>query len=288
MLETEKPYESGKQILKLLHEHGALSNRGILRTIWPRVVCSSSIRQSVRLLKYKGLIVDRFDSLPQNCGQFHQISLREETKPIIAKMLNVHPAELEERVVRDQELAHSQECAVWCTRFRRDFPEATVLREHHYVKEEEFKNILVLGRDDNHLKPDILMHFPKQNGRSSTTVAVEVERSRKADARLVEKLRKLSTQSCLDGVIYICSTASLLETVRRLYESRVRERAHRINHYGDNFFLFSTGQLSVDHWAPVMLNSELKPISFLDWIHFLRTTSDDGRQEANLKLLPNT
>jgi hypothetical protein len=102
-------------------------------------ITDSGARQSIRLLKNRGLIVPRFSGLPANCANYYQLSLRDDTRPILAKMLDVHPLALMEPRINDNELIHSQECAVWTKWFRMMFPEATVEREHQFKKSEMLK-----------------------------------------------------------------------------------------------------------------------------------------------------
>ncbi|MEQ1875659.1 MAG: hypothetical protein ABL958_03370 [Bdellovibrionia bacterium] len=281
-----KPYVRRKQIIRALYENGPLSIRGIKCLIEP-LISDNGARQSIRLLKQRGLVIPRFSGLPENCANYYQLSLRDDTRPILSKILEVHPLALMEPLINDNELIHSQECAVWTKWFRMMFPDAEVARELQFKKSEMLMRPLMIDYDNRHLIPDIILRMKNKAEDRFTTVAIEVERSRKASYRIAEKLRKLSCETRLDGVIYICANESISETIRHIYLSNIRHKASRVKHYGDNFFLFSNGKFSTVHNGPIMFNSELKQLSLFDWINFLVTTKDETRMRANQELMAN-
>jgi hypothetical protein len=271
----------GPKILRLLYEQGPLSLKGLsdIFKIKGDPIKPRRLRESVERLHKHRLIVPRFDSLPQNAGNYYQLSLRKEIREHIAFIIGTGTIdEIREPMIRDQELTHSEQCAIWATRFQQAFPDSRVIREYLFSSDDTVLGTLSSKPFELQLRPDLLLMITENNQGQQVDIAIEVERSRKTNERLFQKLEKLVVHSQLSGVLYICSEDSIAEAVRRNYQRKAVRKNMRTNHYGANFLLFTDGKTHTKNGELLVLTSELKPIPFSAWIRYLRTTDYDYRR----------
>ena len=266
-----KPYSRGPEILRMLYNHGPMSIRGLNRII-PGKMDYRRIADALARLHEGGFVVRRFDSLPKNAGHFYQLSHRKEIRAELAKVVGVPEDQLRAPQIRDQELYHSQACAIWAERFKASYPEARVIRDFQIRRDEEAQNILLNKPHAPDLIPDILIFFPKRQYEERVVIAVEIERSRKSNERVVEKLWRISTQCRLDGVLYVCDYQSITDVYRHLYNTRVREKFLRIN-YRKNYLMFGRDDY-------LLFNCNEERTNLRGWIAYLSTTSRDARRDA--------
>jgi hypothetical protein len=97
-------------------------------------------------------------------------------------------------------------------------------------------------------------------------IAFEIERTRKSDKRVLNKLKKYATATKIDGLVYICDSARLAETVRRLYEQTLSKNRLRIGHYSDFFFLFSNAIVPEVEPLKNIFNARGERIDLFDWV----------------------
>jgi hypothetical protein len=272
----------GQQILKLLSLHGPLSTRTLSEIIDPPMKLRRMNDATKRLFDH-GFIVRRFESLPKNASNFFQLSQRRESREFIGKILGISANELLQPQFRNQELLHSELCAIWSSRLKKIFPDCRVVRDYHFADDRLAGKVLLSGKNEVELKPDILIHFGAGDLKSiTTTIAIEIERTLKTKERLFHKLRKLTSRTQLDGVIYVCGKNSIAESLRHIYKSRIVEKSHRIKQYGTNFLLFTDGSQHSDGSGPRLFNTSLKPVLLRNWISFLTSTARPLRRDFNL------
>lgn len=265
------------QVLQTLHEHGPMSVTGLLQVIEPQMH-RRSLNNVVKNLFDMRLIVRRFDSLPLNCGHYYQLSYRKDFRKILSFVLDADIEKLTEPQIGSLELIHSQECAVWSNRFKYLLPNARVLRENVFTRDQEVLNVLLAESHTLEVKPDLMLMLPKNEGKLPVRVAVEIERCRKTNHRLIEKLRKFTRGTRLDGVIYICGNDGIEESIRQLYSQHVRDKAFRINNYAESFMMFLDPNTYAKDTDLKMLGADRKNVNFHDWIHFLSVTSPPERR----------
>jgi hypothetical protein len=277
-------YSRRKQILSTLRENGSLCTKSLRSLVVPPLPRRNA-NDVMKRLREQGLVVQRFDSLPANAGHYYQISQSEEALKKIAKILELDPAELNIPKIRDQELAHNDSCAIWTQYLKRILPKAILLREHEFTPE-LLSHILLITYDDPYeFRPDIMLELPfKVDEKKRVNIAIEVERSRKTDKRLLRKLKKYAMETRVDGVIYICSKPSILDAVKQIYKGRVLENSVRIKHYGNNFLMFVSGIERGQADNVKLLNADLKTVNLRDWLHFLQSTQYAERAEASARL----
>lgn len=283
MSEQIKDHERGPQILNLLYEHGPLTTRGMRMMLTPPIT-KSGVRQAIRILKRKKLIVSSGQSQDLYGTKFYQISLSHDTRPAISKMIGLPAMSLERPHQRNPDMFHSQECAVWSTWFGWMFSEAKVARDIHYKHDQSFQMPFPIDSTNWSLRPDILMRIPSEDGIRTVTIAIDCEKFHYHSGRQAEKLRRLSKVDFLDGVIYFGSVGSIEGTAKSMFPDRGRARDHVKNCFDKNFFLYSTGAWSMAHKSPIMFDSYLKPISLYDWVQCLRKTDTRPNRKTESEL----
>jgi hypothetical protein len=87
----------------------------------------------------------------------------------------------------------------------------------------------------------------------------------------------------IDGLIYICDTGRLSETIRLLYTSRLVAHSQRQKRFGENFFLFSDSLDGGGPQLPRLFNASGKLTSFEKWCGYLKSTKWTKRRDEDLK-----
>jgi hypothetical protein len=178
---------------------------------------------------------------------------------------------------------HNQWCEYWALLIKRQFPQAEIVREHTINSHEIAKRILQLQQRDFDLMPDFLLIFPKTETNEATHIAFEIERTRKSDERILRKFKKYLNGTKTDGLIYICDSGRLSETIRLLYQTKLLASSHRVKHYGDHFFLFSDSLDGGGPSLPRLFNSNATTVSFHNWCGYLLSTKWTKRRDENFK-----
>ena len=268
--------QRGQQVLKLLFKHGPLSSRDLQRIIGSEISIKK-VRRALKRLQNKSLVTTRNDKIFGRAGVYYQLSQNPCHSKAIAALLNVPRESIKQPYFRHAELIHSAECAIWSERFEKLLPHARVIRENAFYKNKDVQRTLLSSHDDFESLPDILILYPTSRGQM-LSVAIEIELSEKSKRRLAAKLQRLAKGTLLDGVIYICGIHIISERLQHIYKARVFDNALRIKHYGDNFFLFSDGENSLNSDDMKLFNSALQPVSLKSWIHKLSNTEMDKRR----------
>jgi hypothetical protein len=278
-LSSQAPGSRSKQILKLLAEHGPLSSR-TLQIILQPAIQSRRLRDSLKRLSDRGYISRRYDRIFGGAGCVYQITRDQDHWPAIHQQLGNADSEVFEQIYfSHRELHHMQSCAIWAEALRQWLPEAAVKRDHVYSRDQALLKDLMLKDSDSTL-PDILLIVPTENPRVQVRVAVEIERTRKTERRLAQKLSKFAAKSCLDGVIYISESDRILDVIRAIYSSRLMKKALRISHYGQHFLMLSRGEKTQDGADLKMANATLGNMTLKTWLAELIAKSCNYRRDA--------
>lgn len=256
------------QVLSLLKNHGPVTIDLLHRMTEPPAP-KNNLRQSLGILKKKGL-VDTVYLNPQTT--FYQVSQALQSRKEIADILDTNASEIVQPLLRKQDWIHNQWCEYWIHFISRLFPEAQIVREHTIGSNEIAKRILQINSRDLDLLPDFLLIFPKSEHSDATYIAFEIERTRKSDKRLLKKFKKYINGTKIDGLIYICDSGRLSETIRMLYHKKLVEHSQRIGHYGDHFFLFSDSMTGGGEKLNRLLNAKGELVQFTEWCNHLRKT----------------
>lgn len=231
-----RPCGRGPQILRHLIEYGALSSYSLTRILLPKVD-RSNLRNSLNRLVARKLVIKRKESPHRGSVIYYEITKDRDKWSEIADLTNVAIFNFESALARPLDRVHSEICALWIEKLKRIYPAALFIKDCAVVSSELAKSYLATKGDDRESLPDFLMIIKGSDGSESIAVAFEIERFAKSEKRIVQKLRKYSSGSLLDGVVYINDDASISKKIIKLYNSRARKDATRINNYGGHFLL---------------------------------------------------
>ena len=273
----------GLQILKLLKLHGPLSFRGLKFMIEPPIK-DRRLHESLGKLLKNGFIRRRQERVFRGTGIFYQLTQEVKTREKVASVLMCLPDTLLQPFFRSRELIHTEACAFLVYRLRKLFPDAVLVRDFEFYHNAFVHEILLTDRNDYELLPDVLMTFPGNEGLPQVSVAFEIERSRKAEKRVVAKLHKYANETALDGVVYLCESEDISEPVRQVFQSKTNPKSLRINHYGEYFFLFSNEPDKLFLGQTKMFNLTMVHISLEGWVTHLRSAALVNRRNKNFQV----
>lgn len=279
MITASKQPKRGKDVLQIVKDHGPLSIDILHRMIEPEM-SKKNIRKSLQLLRNKNLI-EAAQSTKH--ATFYMISQSFVSRTKSAEILKCHPEEIKQPLLRKQDWFHNQWCEYWILIMTKQFPNARIIRENSIGSHEIAMNLLQINEHDLDLRPDFLLLLPQTESKISTCIAFEIERTRKSERRLIRKFKKYLDGTHIDGLIYICDSGRLSETIRLLYQSKLVANSQRLKRFGENFFLFSD---SLDGGGPQLsrlFNNCGKLTSFENWCGYLSTTKWTQRRDEAFK-----
>lgn len=227
------------------------------------------LRQSMALLRKRGLV----DMLVGDERTFYyQLNQSLAARTNVARNLKCSESELIKPMLRRQDRYHNQWCEYWSLLIKRAFSNVVVIRDYSIEANEIAREVLLLDEMDYELLPDLLVIFTGEDQRR-TVVALEIERTRKSNKRLLRKFRRYLEETQIDGLVYVCDSGRLAETLRALYESQLLGRAERVKHYAESFFLFSHSLTALSTPLESFLNVNAQQVSLIDWCGTLKTKS---------------
>ena len=275
--QSSKYNRKSRMILNSLKEHGPLTQM-MLHKIHSSEIEISGLRKSLQRLTRKNLIETIQSS---NQKRFYMISQDIGSRSEAGKLLKCSRKDLKQATLRRQDLFHHQWCEYWISIMKRHFPNCEVIRESIIGSSEKAQNVLLIQKQDQELRPDFILKIPVQDEKRSVFIAFEIERSRKSNARIVRKLIKYRDKTRLDGLIYICGSGNLAETIRLLYRSKLADKSTRLPHFKDNFFQFSGSLEAGGPTLPDLKNACGKPTSFEKWCGYLSSTPWEKRKDSD-------
>ena len=163
---------------------------------------------------------------------------------------------------------------------KRLFPESKIIHEDTIGSNQLAQDILHLKGRDFDLMPDFLRILPKTETTEMTSIAFEIERTRKSDKRLMLKFEKYLNRTKIDGLIYICDSGRLSESIRLLYQNKLLAKDHRVKHYGNHFFLFSDSMAGGGPNLDRLMNANAEPVQLEMWCHTLQNTKWTLRRDT--------
>ncbi len=277
MIAPVRTREKGKAVLELLKVHGPLSIELIFRMLSPSMK-KKKLRRCLASLRANGTIECRWVSQTKI---FYQLSQALPNRNRTAELLKCAPDELHQPTLSRQDWIHNEWSEYWIKLLCSLFPEADVIRERDISNSATAKRILLVNDFEFELLPDFMLLFPKSESGAPTAIAVEIERTRKSNSRIIQKLGKYANKTQIDGLIYVCDSGRLSETIRTLYSDKWSDNAFRIKHYSDSFFLFSDAINSCDEPLDRIFNAKAEKVSIVDWCGQLRKTKPTLRRNAH-------
>lgn len=276
---TTKQPKRGRDILRIISDHGPLSIELLHRMITPQM-SKKNLRKSLQVLRKKNLIESALSSAQST---FYMTAQGLKSRTQSSDRLDRKPEDLQQPLLRRQDWFHNQWCEYWILTMKRQFPKAEFIRERSIGSHQIAMNVLKITKQDFDLRPDFLLRLPNQDTAESTYLAFEIERTRKSNDRLIRKFRKYMDGTHIDGLIYICDTGRLSETIRLLYANRLVAHSQRQKRFGENFFLFSDSLDGGGPQLPRLFNASGKLTSFENWCGYLESTKWTKRRDEDLR-----
>ena len=283
MKAPNKPFGRGPQILSVLAKHGPLSARGLTAILIP-VIQRKKLNEVLGRLLRRRLIIKLQARLFGDGGIFYQINQNPKVWGEISLVTGLAPKSLFQPQFRSVELLHSESCAVWAVAFERLNPLSILLRDFSLRNSQMARQILLEIDNDIELIPDLLIVQLSEDGKTLVSVAVEIERYMKTDMRTLIKLKRFAAGSRLDGVIWLCDNDGIAERLKRLYNTRVKDRAHRISNYGSNFMLFQNECFPSSRPTLNLQNAASESVDFNSWIGALQSKNSHERFDVNFNV----
>lgn len=271
--------QRGKEVFAIIQQSGPLTIDVLSRIVSPKM-SKRNLRKCLQLLAKKGFI-ESFHYSSQ--GTYYMVSQSLTSRTKAADFLSQPAEKLKQTLIRRQDLFHNQWCEYWIATIKRMYTESQIKRELEILNDSFAKNVLNLAYADYELRPDFLLTIPNTEMSNTVCIAFEIERSRKSDERILRKLSKYMDRTQLDGLIYICDSGRLSETIRLLYQNNLLPKSEKQKRFGENFFLFSDSLDGGGEAFDRLFNACGKPTSFKNWCGYLGSTEWPKRRNEDLK-----
>ena len=277
MSDTIRKRQVASEVLTLLRDHSPLTLDMLYRMTIPPIQ-KKNLRQAVGIMKRKGLV----DMVVGDQRTFYyQLHNALPVRNKVALKLKDTETKKARPLLRRRDWIHNEWCEFWLLIIKRAFPDVEIIREHDIDSHNTAKSILQQNGKALDLMPDFLMIFPKTSTQEKVSLAFEVERTRKSNERILQKLKTYIYETHVDGLIYVCDSGRLSETIRLLYQKKTLEKAHKKRGYADNFFLFSNSMSAGASPLASFYNANGQPTSLINWCNKLRTTKQTLRRDAH-------
>lgn len=275
-------HHRSSQILKLLIHHGQLSKPTLLQIIKPKIT-DRRLREILQRLSQKGFIVIQYDKIFGHHGVFYRLTEHPERLKKISLITGISLQEINPPFIRHSELLHSQSCTAWAIKLGEIFPESKILSEHEFSTQNDFGKYFWINKGKAHFdqRPDVLLTLPKTDGTRNVCIAIEIERNNKSRKRLVEKIKKYTDESLVDGVIYVCSNDSIQRRLIDAYKSKTHHDLIRIRNYKHHFLVFATEKQNFENFNPLLISTDGDTLRLKEWIDvFIRLTRFELRDAS--------
>ena len=263
---------TGREVLLALKDYGVLHISALSRLINYRH-SKESLRQALKALENNGLIIRRGWTYGHNALHFYQLSQSEQSIKKIAILLCCNSSELCQKGLRFSHYFHESDVALTAHALLSSYPDAEVFQDWKLNSQNDLRRLLSDSLRRLHILPDLVVKFPRQNENlQETWIGIEVERSRKTNARVNEKLTLLSNKSGLDGVLYLATQESIMKKLHLIYMGLKPQTSPRIRHYADEFLAYGSLPTTAYNFQNLSLVVNDRPHLASDWISYLCNT----------------
>lgn len=272
--------KKSRDILLALKKYGVMS-RKTLQKIVPDIKKERNFRIYLKNLCQKQLIVKRLENINGSVGVFYQLNQSEKFREILAKYLGCDPNQLRQREYRYKELFHEQTATLIAHYLNLNFPEWIVLKDFELARNEEAQKVIPNLDLFETAKPDVLMLLVDKS--KVISIAFEFEKTAKAKNRLLNKLKFYTSETHIDGVVYIASADRIMNNLTEIYDSQILEKAVRIKHYGKNFLLTCLWKNDIEKSFDVLKNRNEHHYSLMSFVTQLKLNSARERSDKIFK-----
>lgn len=255
------------EVVSLLNKHKFMSVSSLKALVQPPMRAKKMLRLLLNL-KQKGLVKTTRMS-GTNCV-FYRLSQEPTRRVEAAKLIGVEPESIYAPKLRGRDLLHHELCEYWINKVEAALPGCKIIREWDIPNDSVCTNQLQVKKENLEFLPDFVVLLPGDKAESVVSIAFEIERTRKSDKRITRKLHKYAARTHLDGMVYVCDSDRLSDTVCSLYNAKVKERALRIGKYAENFFLFSDATEFADEPLARIFNANIERVDLIKWCQLLR------------------
>lgn len=222
------------------------------------------LRRSLDRLLDKGLLERR-----KSGRTYYFISQAPFARIACSDLLGGHPDDFLQPLLKRSDWHHQELCEYWMFILKNLCPQAEFVRDREILSHDLASRIMMADREGYDLFPDLLLIFSNETQDRTVSIAVEVERTRKSNKRLMRKLKMYSTQTHIDGLLYICDSGRLADTIRLLYEKGLQAGYHRGRHYSDFYFLFSDAIETAYDPLERIFSARGQRVKLDDWMRLL-------------------
>jgi predicted transcriptional regulator len=277
-----KQLKIGREILLALKTYGPLSTRSLCFIL--KIDCKTKVRFSLKTLYNLGLVQKISFRQEQDYGNYFYLDPRLDRRIIICDLLKCNINDLNTVCVRHIELPHEQRCARVHHSLKTMFPNAKIYRDYELDKYKISEKVFPCLSSERRVYPDVLLHFVDHSREyGECFIAFEIEESLKSKKRIMDKLQLFSSQSLLDGIVYISTASNITETIRKVFSSKVLMQNMRIKHYGQNFLLFQNQKQEDSGLLPEAFNLEGSNVKISDWAALLMRTYNVERRNSQFR-----
>jgi hypothetical protein len=207
-------HDRAKQILGLLKEHGPLPTSALQLIMTPSIQPRKLRLAISRLVKNK-MVVLRNVRFTGAVLRYYQIDQSLKSCLLTSKLLGCDEADLLQPYFRHREYLHNDGLSLLATKLKALYPEAEVIRDFKIHQHDEALRIIQHKINQDYLIPDLLIRIKNQASTKDVWIAIELEKSRKDDRRLIHKLRKYAAKTHVDGVIYFCDSKCIENAISK-------------------------------------------------------------------------
>lgn len=283
MMESCVRNDRARQILTLLKDQGPLPSSALQLLVQPPIK-KRKLRLAIsRLLKNK-MIELRPVKFTGYVLRYYQIHQSSKSRKNVAKLLGCNENELSQTFYRHREYLHNDGVSLLATKLLKLFPEVDLIRDFKLYLHKDALRILQYDENIDDQKPDILLRFKNGTTQNDVWVAVELEKFRKDDRRLILKLRKFAAKSHVDGVIYFCDTKRIESAIASTFDKYVSGWARRISSYKNNFVLLGDSDLVMNGSIENLLKLDQETVSLKQWISTLCVNSKSERTDNSFSI----
>ena len=255
------------EAVSLLNKHKFMSVSSLKALMEPPMRAKKMLRL-LSNLKQKGLVKTTRMS-GTNCV-FYRLSQEPTRREEAAKLIGVDPQSIFAPKLRGRDLLHHELCEYWIHKIESALPDCKIIREWDIPGNSICTNQLQVKKENLEFLPDFVVLLDASKPGSTVSIAFEIERTRKSDRRISRKLHKYAGRTHLDGMIYVCDSDRLSDTVCSLYNAKVKDKALRIGKYAENFFLFSDATEFADEPLARVFNANIERVDLIKWCQLLR------------------
>lgn len=225
------------------------------------------LRRALDRLREKRLIECR-----RSDRTYYFISQAPRARSECSQLIGGMPDDFLQPLLKRSDWHHQELCEYWKFKLQQVFPTSIIVRDREIFSHNLGSRIMMADREGYDLFPDLLLVMPNECDERTVSVAVEIERTRKSNKRLIRKLKVYSTQTHVDGLLYICDSGRLADTIRQLYDQRTQAGYHRGRHYSEFYFLFSDAIETADEPLSRIFSARGQRVVLDQWMRTLLDT----------------